>query len=123
MSGLARIMVYGNLTSDPETKKVNTGKNVTVFSVAVNHRFGFSESSEDVSYFDVEAWEKQGEYCESRLKKGNPVIVWGRMKQERWKSSDGTSRQKMKIVAEDVRLLEREKSESKNEEREQRKAA
>ncbi|HNI27930.1 MAG TPA: single-stranded DNA-binding protein, partial [Leptospiraceae bacterium] len=66
---------------------------------------------------------KQGEYCESRLKKGNPVIVWGRMKQERWKSSDGTSRQKMKIVAEDVRLLEREKSESKNEEREQRKAA
>lgn len=102
---LAYIFADGNLTSDPEKKKTPTGKSLAAFTIAVNHYSSKEESGEsDVSFFDVEAWEKLGENCCEYLKKGSKVTVIGLLKQDRWKSADGTPRSKVKISAQQVRF-------------------
>ena len=102
---MAYTILDGNLTSDPETKKINNGKTITTFSIAINH---YSKTSEDgngeVSYIDVETWDKLADNCSEFLKKGKMVTVIGSLRQERWKSQDGTNRQKYKVIASSVRF-------------------
>ena len=105
MVNIAHIVMDGNLTADPEAKKTPNGKKVTTFSIAVNHTDPKGDKEEgEVSFFDVEAWEKDGEACASYLKKGRKVTVIGTLRQDRWKTADGLSRQKYKIVASRVRF-------------------
>ena len=105
---MAYTILDGNLTSDPETKKINNGKSITTFSIAINHYVKTSESdsngSGDVSYIDVETWDKLADNCSEFLKKGKMVTVIGTLRQERWKSQDGTNRQKYKVIASSVRF-------------------
>jgi single-strand DNA-binding protein len=123
MNNYAYVLVEGNLTADPELKKLNGGKQVCQFSIAVNH---YSKSDEgdgsEVSYVDVETWDKQAENCYEFLKKGRSVTIMGNLKQERWKASDGSPKSKFKIMAMSVRFNYTEKA-SKKDYREDRKAA
>ncbi|MBK8395389.1 MAG: single-stranded DNA-binding protein [Leptospiraceae bacterium] len=110
MRNLAYAILDGNLTADPETKTVGNGKKVSTFSLAVNH---FSKednhgeegaANNEVSYIDIEAWDKVAENCSEFLKKGRKVTILGYIKQDRWKSVDGSSRQRWKIIASTVRF-------------------
>lgn len=103
MKNMSYTIMDGFLTADPESKTINGGKKVTNFSVAINHH-SRSDSSEDVSFLEVETWEKLAENCSEYLKKGSLVTVIGTLKQERWKGADGVNRQKFKVVASSVRF-------------------
>lgn len=115
MKNLSYIILDGNLTSDPEDKKIPGGKTLATFTVAVNHtaQSGEENEKEDVSFFEVEAWEKLGENCAEYLKKGSKVTVMGNLRQNRWKSQEGESRSKVKVVASTVRFDSPRKKESK----------
>lgn len=117
-------LLEGNLTADPELKKVGNGKVVSTFSIAVNHfTKDESPSDGDVSFIEVETWDKLAENCAEYLKKGRSVTIFGNLKQERWKSSDGTSRNRMKVIAANVRFNPMEKYSQKDRREEERKAA
>lgn len=103
MKNMSYAILDGFLTSDPEIKTINGGKKVTNFSIAINH-LSKSENPEDVSYLDIETWEKLAENCSEYLKKGSLVTVIGSFRQERWKGADGVSRQKYKVIANSVRF-------------------
>ncbi|MCZ8156791.1 MAG: single-stranded DNA-binding protein [Leptospira sp.] len=115
MKNLSYIILDGNLTHDPEMKNTSVGKSVTSFTVAVNHNNGYVDDKEieDVSFFEVEAWEKMGENCSEYLKKGSKVTVIGNLKQNRWKTQDGENRSKVKVVATSVRFDSQRKREAK----------
>jgi single-strand DNA-binding protein len=104
MKNMAYAILDGNLTSDPESKKINNSTTVTTFSIAINHYTKGEENEGDVSFIDVETWDKLAENCAEFLKKGKMVTVIGTLKQVRWKSMDGSNRQKFKIVASSVRF-------------------
>ena len=85
MGNLAYAILDGNLTADPEFKTVGNGKKVSTFSLAVNHNERSRRSSasgsigdggaanNDVSYIDIEAWDKVAENCSEFLKKVRKV--------------------------------------------------
>jgi single-strand DNA-binding protein len=100
MKNLSYVILDGNLVSDPELKELSSGKNVANFTLAINH----SSEEDDVSFVDIEAWDKLGENCEEYLNKGSRVTVLGNLKQDRWKTQDGNSRNKIKVVASTVRF-------------------
>jgi single-strand DNA-binding protein len=111
---LAYVFADGNLTTNPEHKKISNGKSLTSFTIAVNHSQGKDPSQEnDVSFFDVETWDKLADNCGEYLKKGSKVTVIGLLKQDRWKSTDGTARSKVKISAQQVRFDYTARSEKK----------
>jgi single-strand DNA-binding protein len=115
MKNLSYIILDGNLTQDPEMKSTSHGKSVTNFTVAVNHNANYGEDKEpdDVSYFEVEAWEKMGENCSEYLKKGSKVTVIGNLRQNRWKTNEGESRSKVKVVASSVRFDSQKRKDAK----------
>ncbi|AFG38582.1 single-stranded DNA-binding protein [Spirochaeta africana] len=103
MNSLNSILLEGNLTRDPVLKETPKGSPVCEFSVASNRFYRMDdELQKEVSFFDVETWNKVAERCGGELAKGRGVRVIGRLKQNRWVATDGSNRSRVLIVADHV---------------------
>jgi len=106
MNNLNSILIEGNLVKDPLLKSTPKGTQVCMMCLASN-RF-YKQNSQDagfekeVSFFDVESWAKLAEACYAKGRKGRGVRVVGRLKQDRWNSSDGKFHSRVTIIAEHV---------------------
>jgi single-strand DNA-binding protein len=101
MNGLARVVLVGNLGADPDEFSAGCR-----FSVAVNERVKKDgEWAEAVSFFDVTAFGKLAEPIVKWLKKGSPVAVDGRLRQERWTDKNDQKRYSVKVIADSVQFL------------------
>lgn len=103
MNSLNSVLIEGNLVRDPETKDLESGAKLCTFSVATNRYFNQdNEKKSEVSFFDVEVWNKTAEQCLKTLAKGRGVRVVGRLKQDRWADKEGRNHTKVKVVGETV---------------------
>jgi single-strand DNA-binding protein len=107
-TNINRVIITGNLTSDPELRSLATGTSVCKLRVACNTRRKDNSTGEWVdkpNYFDVTVWGAQGENCARYLSKGRPVAVDGRLEWREWDAQDGTKRQAVEIIADSVQFL------------------
>ena len=107
-----KIIIAGNLGSDPELRYLPDGTPVTNFSVATNRRWGSGdEAKEEVTWFRVSVFRGQAEACNNYLLKGRQVIVEGRLRPDDggnpriFTRQDGTAGASFEITAESVRFL------------------
>lgn len=95
--------IVGNVVRDPDLRFTRSGKPVCSFSIAWNNRYQRQgETVEEVSYFDIVAWNSLAENVASTLRQGARVAVTGRLDQRSWEQPDGTKRTKIEIVADEV---------------------
>ena len=96
-----KLIIIGNLGSDPIMKYTTDGKAVTTFSVAASNR------KDETTWFRVSVWDKQAETCNQYLHKGSKVLVEGRLKAEPpvFQKKDGTWASSYEVTAENVRFL------------------
>ena len=108
------IIVVGNLGRDPEMRFTPTGQAVTNFPVATNRQYTDSSGQQvkETIWFRISAWGKQAETCNQYLKKGNKVLVEGRLVADpatggpkTYKKQDGTAGASFEISASTVRFL------------------
>ena len=92
-------ILVGRLTRDPEISYTKSGTSIAKFSIAVN------SGKEQVSFFDITAWEKLANTCQQYLNKGKQVIVTGRLSQSRFTDKNGQNRSKIEIVANNVQFI------------------
>jgi len=107
-SNINRVIITGNLTSDPELRSLPSGTSVCKLRVACNTRRKDASSGEWVdkpNYFDVTVWGNQGENCARYLSKGRPVAVDGRLEWREWETPEGHKRQAVDIIADTVQFL------------------
>lgn len=94
------IAVVGSLGADPTVKSVN-GDRVAEFRLACTARRKEGEEwvNGHTNWFSVEAWGRFAEHVSASLRKGDVVVVLGKLKVDQWESGDkrGTS---VKIRAE-----------------------
>tara|TARA_B100000212_G_scaffold273998_1_gene213466 strand:+ start:2952 stop:3332 length:381 start_codon:yes stop_codon:yes gene_type:complete len=100
---LNRLTIIGNLTKDPELRKVSDSMCVCKFSIAVNNAI-----KKSVLYLDVECWNRTAINCHKFLKKGSSVSVDGRLELNQWQSKTGENRSKIYCVADLVHFLRSE---------------
>jgi single-strand DNA-binding protein len=101
-----RVVLTGNLTSDPELRSTPSGTAVCDLRIACNTRR--KENGEWVdkpNFFDVTVWGAQGENAARYLSKGRPVAVDGRLEWREWETQDGSKRQAVDIIADTVQFL------------------
>jgi single-strand DNA-binding protein len=96
-----RVILGGNLTRDPEVKKTASGLSVTTFSIAVNRR---TKDKEEVNYFDCEAWRQTADYVGQYAKKGNTVVVDGKLYIDSYER-DGQTIKRPKIVVDSIDIV------------------
>ena len=104
MVGFNRVMLAGNLVRDPELRVTQNGVPVCGFSIAVNR---VRSKSEAVDFFNVSAWRELGETIANYKKKGDPILVEGRLQYRTWEAQDGTKRSAVDVVADNVQFLGR----------------
>jgi single-strand DNA-binding protein len=87
--------LVGNLGRDPEVKYTASGKAVANFSVAINDG---TKDAPHTSWVSCTAWEYAAERM-GEMRKGDPVAVFGRLREESWTSQTGEKRTKLTVVA------------------------
>jgi len=114
MASLNKIMLIGNVGSDPEMRYTPNGKAVTSFRMATNRRYTTSsgESKEETEWFRISVWGKQAESCNQFLSKGKRVYVEGRLRSQNWEGQDGQMRTSLEVSANRVIFLDRAASTS-----------
>ena len=102
-----KVVIVGNLGTDPEMRFTPSGVPVTSFNVAVNRRWtdNNGEPREKTTWFRVTAWRKLAEQCNQYLSKGRLVLVEGEIDASAWKDSDGNPRATLELTARAVKFL------------------
>ena len=110
MVGLNKMMVIGNLGTDPEMRYTPNGNAVTSFRIAVSRSYTpkGGERRQETEWFRVVAWNQQAESCNQFLQKGKRVYVEGRLKSDTWEGRDGQTRFTNEIIADRVLFLDRQ---------------
>jgi single-strand DNA-binding protein len=100
--------LIGNLGKDPESRFTPKGSKVCSFSLAANRRWKSSagEVKEATDWFNVEAWGRLGEICQSYLHKGSLVYIEGRLRTNRYEH-EGETRYFTKVIALQMQMLDR----------------
>ena len=104
MVSFNRAVLVGNLTRDPELRMTQNGVPVCSFSIAVNR---VSSKSEAADFFNVSAWRELGETVATYKKKGDPILIEGRLQYRTWQAQDGGKRSTVDVVADRVQFLSR----------------
>ncbi len=107
-SNINRVILTGNLTSDPDLRSLNSGTSVCRLRLAVNGRRKDNQSGEWVdkpNFFDITVWGAQGENCARYLSKGRPVAVDGRLEWREFTDKEGNKRQAVEVIADTVQFL------------------
>jgi single-strand DNA-binding protein len=109
MASFNKVILAGNLTRDPELRYTPKGSAVAGFSLAVNRTWKSEsgESKEEVSFIEVEAWGRQAEVIAQYMRKGRPLLVEGRLKQDTWEDKNTHQKQsKLKVVLEGFSFID-----------------
>jgi single-strand DNA-binding protein len=108
MADYNKVILLGNLATDPEIRITPRGTPVTQLRFAVSRRNKAADGTEheEVNFFDVEAWGKTAEVIGAYLTKGKPLLIEGRLKQERWADkTTGKNRERTKVMLESFRFV------------------
>lgn len=104
---LNKVMLYGNLTSDPDLKSMPNGNKVVSFGLATNRSYKDQAGArKDVAEFhNIVAFGKLAEIFAQWLKKGKPVYLEGRIQTRSWDDANGGGKKyRTEIVADNFQF-------------------
>lgn len=106
-----KVILAGNLTSDPEMRKTPSGQPVCSFRLATNRYWTDKESGEKqqkTEYHNIVAWRRLAEITSQYLSKGSLVLIEGRLQTRSWEDPSGDTRYKTEVVAKRMQMGPRE---------------
>jgi single-strand DNA-binding protein len=111
-----KVILIGNLCSDPELKQTQIGTSVCSFNIAIN-RYSKEPDAKKVDFFTVVAWQAKAEFVSRYFKKGQAIVVVGRLENREWTDKQGNKRISTEIIAEEISFAGNKESsaEAKNE--------
>jgi single-strand DNA-binding protein len=106
MSGfdINQLTISGNLTTDPELRRLSTGTAVCHIRIAHNERrrLESGEWIDNPQFFDVTIWSGIGEWVARHVARGDRVVIAGRLRWREWDNADGERRQAVDITADSI---------------------
>ena len=105
--GFNKVILMGNVTRDIEMRTTQSGQSVASFSLAVSRSWKnqSGETQEQTSFINCVAWGKAGEIISQYVKKGDPLLVSGRLDQRSYEDKDGNKRQAVEVNVEDFNFV------------------
>ncbi len=110
MLTLNKVMIIGNVGTEPEMRFTPNGNPVTSFRVATNRVYTTPEGErrQETEWFTVVAWNRLAENCNQFLTKGQRVYAEGRLHTRTWEGQDGQKRYRSEVVANRVLFIDRQ---------------
>lgn len=109
MVGLNKVIIIGNVGTDPEMRFTPNGNPVTSFSIATGRTYTTPEGErkQETEWFNVVTWNRLAEQCNQFLTKGRMAYVEGRLRTRSWEGQDGQKHWRTEIIANRVLFLDR----------------
>jgi single-strand DNA-binding protein len=107
MRSLNKVLLIGNLGSDPEIRHTPSGAAVANFRLATNEVFNDRSGNRQTrtEWHRIVAWSKLAEICGQYLRKGRQVYIEGRIQSRQWDDQQGQRRYTTEIVATNMIML------------------
>ena len=97
-----RVLIVGNLGTDPEIRDLPSGQKVANLSVATSDTWNdrdTGERKERTEWHRVSVFNQNSvRYAEQYLRKGDKVYVHGRVETRRWQDQSGADRYTTEVV-------------------------
>lgn len=105
-----KVILIGRTTRVPEIKMSAELTKIVTFDLAVSRSFGDRETD----FFNCVAFGKTAETIATYVKKGDLILVEGRLEIDKWVDKSGINREKPKIYVSSFRFLETKGSKEEN---------
>jgi len=105
--GVNKVILIGNLGSDPELRTTAGGTSVATFTLATNESWTDRDGTkqEKTEWHRIVAWAKLSEICGQYLSKGRQVYIEGRLTTREWEDKSGQKRKTTEVIARDMQML------------------
>lgn len=102
-----KVILVGNLGSDPEIRYTPSGTAVATLGLATNRRWKDRDGNmqDETEWHRVIVWAQSAEYCGNYLSKGSKIYVEGRLQTRKWQDQGGNDRYTTEIIASNVQNL------------------
>ena len=104
---LNKVMLIGNLGADPEMKEMGDGTKMAKFSIATTETYK-NKQGEKVSNTDwhnIVLWRGIAQVAEKYLKKGDSVLIEGKIKNRSWEDENGVKKYATDIQGDNMTML------------------
>jgi single-strand DNA-binding protein len=108
---LNKVMLIGNLGSDPEVRSTTGGNRVATFSLATSRQWNTpsGEKQEKTEWHRCVVWNTKGsglaDVVEKYCKKGDKIYVEGRIEYRQWQDKDNQTRYSTEINVRELTML------------------
>ncbi len=105
--GVNRVILLGNLGSDPEVRFTPSGQPVANFRIATNESWTdkSGQKQDRTEWHRIVVWGKTAELCGQYLKKGRQCFIEGRLQTREWTDKEGKKNWTTEVVANNVQFL------------------
>lgn len=107
--GINKVILVGNLGSDPEMRYMPNGNAVATISVATSESWKDKQTGENqtrTEWHRVVYFNRLGEIAGEYLKKGSKIYVEGSLRTRKWQDKNGVDRYTTEIVGSDMQMLD-----------------
>jgi single-strand DNA-binding protein len=107
MANFNKVILVGNLTRDPQLKYLPNQTAVVDFGLAINHRWrtASGEQREDTCFIDCSCFGKSAETINQYVRKGQPILVEGRLQFDTWQGQDGQKHSKHRVFVQSFQFM------------------
>lgn len=94
---LNSVTIMGRLTSDPELRTTSNGAKLVRVRVAVERDRGSKDGKKETDFIPIVAWRGTAEFLAKNFKKGQLVIVCGRLESRSWTDKEGNKHSDLEL--------------------------
>ena len=94
---LNKVILMGRLTRDPELRRTQSSIPVVSFTLAVDR-----DREAPCDFIDVVAWNATADFVNKYFRKGQMMLVTGRLQTRKWEGRDGDKHTAYEVVADRV---------------------
>lgn len=105
--GVNKVIIVGNLGTDPQEFKFDNGSSVCTFTVATSEFWQNEqgEQQEETEWHRIAIFGKLADICMKYLKKGGKVYLEGKNKTRKYTDKDGIERYATEVICTEMQML------------------
>lgn len=100
-------VLQGRITREPEIRELTGGKKKVDFTLAVDRM------NDKTDFIRCVAWERTAEAIATYVRKGQMIVVTGRISSETWEDKEGNKREATRVIINEFSFCGSKKTEEK----------
>lgn len=102
MPSLNKVILIGNLCTDPELKQTQSGTHVTSFSIGVQRRFKDANGNYLSDFISIVAWKQTAEFIVKYFRKGDAIVICGSIQTRNYTDNNGAKHYVTEVLADEA---------------------